>query len=44
MGRACSMNGAKINHIGYSRESKKERDHWEDLYVYKSIILKLILE
>jgi hypothetical protein len=25
---------------GFWRESKKERDHWEDLYVGERIILK----
>jgi hypothetical protein len=35
--------GEKIKHIGYSWEGQKERDHWEDLYVHESIILKLIL-
>jgi hypothetical protein len=40
MGRACSMTGEKIKHIGYTWKGQKEKD----LYVHESIILKWILE
>jgi hypothetical protein len=36
--------GRRGMHIGYRRESKKERDHWEDLDVGEWTILKWILE
>jgi hypothetical protein len=33
MGRACSKHGGRGMHIGFGRESKKERDHCQDLDV-----------
>jgi hypothetical protein len=36
--------GRRGMHIGYWRESRRERDHWEDQDVVGWIILKLILE
>jgi hypothetical protein len=30
MGRAYSTKGGKVMHIGYLRESQKERNHSED--------------
>jgi hypothetical protein len=34
----------KVMHIGFWRESQKERDPWEDLDVVRRIILMWILE
>jgi hypothetical protein len=34
----------KILHIGYWRESQKERDHWEDQDIGGWTILKWILD
>jgi hypothetical protein len=36
--------GRRGMHIGYSWESQKGRDHWEDQYVGGWTILKWILE
>jgi hypothetical protein len=41
---ACSTNGGGGVHVGYWRESQKERDHWEDQNVGEWTILKWILE
>jgi hypothetical protein len=44
MGRACSTNGERGVHIGFWWESRKERNHYEDLDVGGSIIVEWILE
>jgi hypothetical protein len=44
MGRACSTERARGMHVGYWRETQKERDHMEDKDVGGWIILKWISE
>jgi hypothetical protein len=42
--RACSVHGKREMHIGFSWESKKKRDHQQDLVIGGKTTLKLIFE